>query len=299
MSASLAANECRRQVRYDYTKDERIQKATTQCEALNRYAATESEKKRIAKDYDSRLDAIQAEIDQLNNAVLSGYELREYICYWTYDEPRPGRKTLRKREGGDVVAVEDMTERDRQMVMEIIDAQAAVGAAATQGGEKLDLPAFAMPTCVEDVTLSEDVAMSFDFDAGQCLAFAAAFFGVFAGEAGDDGNHALHSESERDLALATLLAKDNKWLIAFVGWLGEDTRANTPGAAWLVEALNAYLAGERIREEAEKAKAAAAKKGDKTRRRASGSGTVDVPSDEGCPRRRGQRLQGQTLSALP
>lgn len=281
MSASLAANECRRQVRYDYTKDERIQKATTQCEALNRYAATEAEKKRIGKDYDSRLDAIQAEIDQLNSSVLSGYELREYICYWTYDEPRAGRKTLRKREGGDVVAEEDMTERDRQMVMEIIDAQAAVGAAATQGGEKLALPAFAMPSKVDDVTLSEDAAMSFDFDAGQCIAFNSAFFDVFVGEADGDGNHALRDDGDRDVALASLLCKDRDWLIGFAAWLGEDSRANTPGAAWLADAVSTYLKGERIREEAAKAKTAAAKKGDKTRRRASGSGTVDVPSDDG------------------
>ena len=280
MSTPLAANECRRQVRYDYTKDERIQKAITLGESLDRYGATEAELSRIKKDYGSRLEGIQAEVDGLNLAVRTGCELREYICAWTYDDPRPGRKTLRKREGGAFVAEEDMTERDRQMVMEIIDAQATVAGAATQGGEK---PAWPMPATLEEIIMSEDNMMSFDFDSTLCMSFAAIVFAVFAVESdSDEGGDVLRDEAGREAQLAVLFTKrDAKWLEQFAAWLRENPRAEMPGTAWLADACDAHLRGEKIKADAAKAKADAVKKEARKSRRANGSGTVEVAADEG------------------
>ena len=95
MSTKLAANECLRQVRYNYPDAELIEKAKALSAQLNHYAATENER------------------------------MREYVCFWEFDVPTAGRKTLRKREGGEIVTEEEMTQRDRQMVMDIIDAQPA------------------------------------------------------------------------------------------------------------------------------------------------------------------------------
>jgi hypothetical protein len=254
-------------VRYDYTKDERIAKATGLGEALNRYASTEAELGRIKKDYGARLDAIQAEIDQLNNSVLSGYELREYICAWTYDDPRPGRKTLRKREGGEVVAEEDMTERDRQMVMDIIDAQ------ATKGGEKLALPAFIMPATAEDVLIAEEDAQSFDLDPDTAGAFASQFEDIFA----EDG--ALKTEDERNEELAGMLGWSQ--LDQFRWWLTTGERVNYPGTAFVADYIAAHFRAKAIREQADAARQAAEKTAARKGRRASGAGTVEVEADEG------------------
>ena len=268
MSTPLAANECRRQVRYDYTKDERIAKATGLGEALNRYASTENELSRIKKDYGARLDAIKAEIDQLNNSVLSGYELREYICFWTYDEPRAGRKTLRKREGLEIVAEEDMTERDRQMVMEIIDQQAAKGS-----GEKLALPAFSMPTKPEDVVIPEEDAQSFEIDADTAGAFASQFADIFV----EDG--VMKTQEEREAELGGL----SEWpqLDQFREWLTTGPRVNYPGTAYVADYIAAAQRAKAIKAEADKARIAAEKKEAKKGRRAGGAGTVSVESDEG------------------
>lgn len=70
MSATLAANEVRRQLRYNFTDPERIDKAKALAESLNRYSATEAELSRIKSDYKSRLEAIQAEVDLLNGAEI-------------------------------------------------------------------------------------------------------------------------------------------------------------------------------------------------------------------------------------
>lgn len=279
MSTPLAANECRRQLRYNFTDPERIDKAKGLAEALNRSAAAEAELSRIKSDYKARLESIQAEVDLLNGAVLSGYELREYVCVWSYDEPRPGRKTLRKREGAEIVAEEDMTERDRQMVMEILDTQAAVAQAATPS-EKLALPVAMMPRTVEDIMMTEDAAMSFDFDAGLCLAFASALSAVFVHDQ-DDGDPVLRDDAGRESALSALFERDTKWLTGFAQWLREETRAEIPGTHWLACAVEAQLKGKKIKADAAKAKEAAAKKEARKGRRAAGSGTVEVEADEG------------------
>ena len=270
--SSLAANEQRRQLRYNFTDAERIEKAKALAESLNRYAATEAEKKRIAKDYDSRLDVIQAEIDLLNGSVLSGYELREYPCRWSYDEPTRGRKTLRKVEGGETVAVEDMTERDRQMVMEIIDGAAAKADATS--GEKLALPAFRMPSSTEDVVISEEDAQSFDIDADTASAFASQFFDIFAED------ETLKTEDERAEEMSGMLGWSQ--LGEFKEWLTTGARVNYAGTAYVAEYIAAHLRAQAIREQATNARIAAEKKAARTKgRRAGSSGTVEVPSDEG------------------
>jgi hypothetical protein len=271
MSTPLAANECRRQVRYDYTKDERIQKAITLGESLDRYAATEAELSRIKKDYTARLDGIQAEVDGLNLAVRTGYELREYICYWTYDEPKQGRKTLRKREGGEIFAEEDMTERDRQMVMEIIDKAAADNAAPS---EKIALPAFRMPASAEDVVISEEDAQSFDIDADTAAAFTSQFADIFT----DDGP--MRDEDERAEELSGMLGWSQ--LDQFREWLTTGARVNYAGTAYVADYIAAHLRAKAIREQATNARIAAEKKAARTKgRRASASGTVEVAADEG------------------
>lgn len=134
----LAFNECRRQVKYEFTRDERIEKAIALGNALDRKDATENELARIKKDYGAQVDIIQAEIDSLNLCVRTGNEMREYVCGWTYDDPSRGRKTLRKREGGEVVAVEDMTEEDRQIVIDLNEGftSDAEATAAAERGER-------------------------------------------------------------------------------------------------------------------------------------------------------------------
>ena len=166
--------------------------------------------------------------------------------------------------------------------MEILDAQAAV-ASADKGGEKLALPAYAMPTTVEEILLSEDAMMSFDLPAGLCMAFADIVFAVFAVESdSDEGGDVLRDDAGREAQLATLFTKrDAEWLGEFSGWLRESPRAEMPGAAWLADAVEAHLRGEKIKADAAKAKEAAAKKEARKGRRSGGAGTVEVEADEG------------------
>lgn len=263
MSATLAANEVRRQLRYNFTDPERIDKAKALAESLNRYSATEAELSRIKSDYKSRLEAIQAEVDLLNGAVLSGYELREYVCFYSYDDPKPGRKTLRKREGLEVVGEEDMTERDRQMVMDILDAEAAKAEE-----QKLERPALPAPKEWPDDPADFAVLDAVGDDNEWVVGWVRALF-IDA-----DFSH-IHSREEVSARFEKALpgiTQDE--IAAAVCFIANHKLTQQAGWSWLYHRLLDAS-------EATRAKNAAAKKASRKGRNAGSSGTVEVASDEG------------------
>lgn len=127
--STLARNEQREQLRYTFSPSEREEKGRQLADSLNRQSAEALNLKRITKDFNAKIATIESEVSALKDAVLSGYELREYVCFFEYDTPEKGKKTLRRKEPPcDIVRVEEMTEADRQTVMESIEAQVADGA---------------------------------------------------------------------------------------------------------------------------------------------------------------------------
>lgn len=124
--STLARNECREQLRYNYTPDERREKGQHLADTHIRLGTVNDELDRIKADYKAKLQALEADISSLSNQVSSGYEMREYVCFWEYDNPEKGKKTLRRKEPPcDAVRTEEMTIADRQTVMDEIDKQAA------------------------------------------------------------------------------------------------------------------------------------------------------------------------------
>lgn len=126
-------NECKRQCRYNYTQEERLEKGRALADEYQALDATNADLDRIKKDYKARIEGHEATISSLAEQVRSGYELRETLCFWIYNDPRAGRKTLKRSDTFDVVGEEDMTGADTQMVMEAVDS-----AAAEQGSHGAD-----------------------------------------------------------------------------------------------------------------------------------------------------------------
>ena len=127
--STLARNEQREQLRYNYTPDERREKGQQLADTHIRLGTVNDELDRIKSDYKAKIQTLEADITTLSTQVSTGYEMREYVCFYEYDQPEKGKKTLRRKEPPcDVVRVEEMTEADRQTVMESIEAQVADGA---------------------------------------------------------------------------------------------------------------------------------------------------------------------------
>lgn len=126
--STLASNEQREQLRYNYTPDERREKGQQLADTHIRLGAVNDELDRIKSDYKAKIQTLEADISTLSTKVSTGYEMREYVCFFEYDTPEKGKKTLRRKEPPcDIVRVEEMTEADRQTVMESIEAQVTDG----------------------------------------------------------------------------------------------------------------------------------------------------------------------------
>ena len=124
--STLARNEQREQLRYNYTPDERREKGQQLADTHIRLGAVNDELDRIKSDYKAKIQTLEADITTLSTQVSTGYEMREYVCFYEYDQPEKGKKTLRRKEPPcDVVRIEEMTEADRQTVMDEIEKQAA------------------------------------------------------------------------------------------------------------------------------------------------------------------------------
>lgn len=124
--STLARNEQREQLRYNYTPDERREKGQQLADTHIRLGAVNDELDRIKSDYKAKTQTLEADITSISTQVSTGYEMREYVCFYEYDQPEKGKKTLRRKEPPcDVVRVEEMTEADRQTVMDSIEKQAA------------------------------------------------------------------------------------------------------------------------------------------------------------------------------
>ncbi len=285
MSTKLAANECLRQVRYNYPDAELIEKAKALSATLNHYAATENELARVKKDYGARIDVTQAQIDQLKECVQTGYEMREYVCFWEFDVPAPGRKTLRKREGGEIVTEEEMTQRDRQMVMDIIDAQAA--AEPTPQVERLALPApKEWPTAPIEVILTEEQANAESFFShDQTADWSVRLREIFTDYKMGEPAKIRTKDEAAEYAISLIENQPDAELQRMAEWLTTGPRANIPGTEWLASEIQTALDDveqQRLMQaDAEKARQAAAKKAARAGRKANSSGTVSVESDEG------------------
>lgn len=124
--STLARNEQREQLRYNYTPDERREKGQQLADTHIRLGTVNEELDRVKADYKAKVSTLENEINSLSTQVSTGYEMREYVCFYEYDQPEKGKKTLRRKEPPcDVVRVEEMTEADRQTVMDSIEKQAA------------------------------------------------------------------------------------------------------------------------------------------------------------------------------
>ena len=124
--STLARNEQREQLRYNYTPDERREKGQQLADTHIRLGTVNEELDRVKADYKAKVSTLENEINSLSTQVSTGYEMREYVCFYEYDQPEKGKKTLRRKEPPcDVVRVEEMTEADRQTVMDEIEKQAA------------------------------------------------------------------------------------------------------------------------------------------------------------------------------
>lgn len=295
--STLARNETREQLRYNYTPDERREKGQALADALNRLSVEEANLDRIKSDYKAKLTTIEGEVGKLKDSVLSGYELREYVCFWVYDDPKPGRKTLRRKEPPqDIVREEDMTEADRQTVMEEIEKSATEQQPAADGKivPKEEVSAIPFPEiAVDDGEFTPEARVffdSFDFSVEQCVGFAKQLRHCYTEADGKSSDKPEIAEAFVSNLLRDLGGEKTPEVVNFLEWLEEIPRPGGRRVAGLLRAAGVKTRYER--EEAAKVakaktKVAAKSAGRKARMVSSdgvvateADGDVNIPEDE-------------------
>lgn len=111
----------KRELRYYLTRDEQIEVGKKHAEATVELRTLEADKKRSNQDYAARIAAVDASQERLAEVVTTGYELREITCGVYLDNPEKGRKTIKRLDTFETVAVEEMTSVDMQRTMRAID----------------------------------------------------------------------------------------------------------------------------------------------------------------------------------
>jgi hypothetical protein len=83
-------------------------------EANGQLTALEEDKKRVVSDFTAKVAAKEAEVSIGVNKIQSGYEWRELPCTITFNDPAAGKKTIRRDDTLESVAVENMTQDELQ-----------------------------------------------------------------------------------------------------------------------------------------------------------------------------------------
>lgn len=74
-------------------------------------------KKEFNDQIKSQSAGIAAQVALLSQEIQTGIEHKDVVCYWIFDDPQPGDKTLIREDTGEIVRIEEMTEDDLQAEM--------------------------------------------------------------------------------------------------------------------------------------------------------------------------------------
>lgn len=106
----------KRRVKHILSREEKEEKSAKLIEDMRQFDTLNGELADIKADYKKQIAGIDSEISDARKALEFGHEQREVECEVTFF-PKIGKKEFRRLDTLDLVATEDMTDYDRQMVI--------------------------------------------------------------------------------------------------------------------------------------------------------------------------------------
>lgn len=108
----MRSQATRESCRHPLTTDQMV-------EAGKELAAAQSELRQTEDEWKSRTSAIEARITTVARRISRGYDIRETPCTVYFDDPEPNLKTCVRDDNGERVWVREMTESDKQLVLDL------------------------------------------------------------------------------------------------------------------------------------------------------------------------------------
>lgn len=121
----VPANEPKRRTA-EVKESARVALTTEQLlDAGRELAASQAEVRQLEDDFrsvrdewKSRISAVEARITTTAGRISRGYDIKPVACVVTFDEPEPGLKTCVRQDTGERLWVKEMTESDKQLVLD-------------------------------------------------------------------------------------------------------------------------------------------------------------------------------------
>lgn len=126
-------------IKRNFTPEEIVEKANDLAGENQRKARLESEKKSAMSSFKSRIDEVDARIEQLSQDITNGYCNEWVMCDVAFNMPQKGFKTITRPDTGEIVRVSPMTDEDFQTEMEFEKTEKVDGEVVGEG-EKPALP---------------------------------------------------------------------------------------------------------------------------------------------------------------
>lgn len=105
-------------LKYTFAKEELFQKGNDLARMNSELRGIESERKAVAASFKAKEELKQKEIDEICNHVNNGYEHRYIDCEIRYNDPNTGMKSIFRKDNGELVRKESMTEEELQLELQ-------------------------------------------------------------------------------------------------------------------------------------------------------------------------------------
>lgn len=112
-------------VRYEFTPDERADKANAMARAVQTRTELSEELATIKAQFKDRLAAAEQEINSYSRQLVQGYEMRRTECIVQYNSPMNGRKSIIHPDTGEVVREAPMEGWERQEALSFDEREGA------------------------------------------------------------------------------------------------------------------------------------------------------------------------------
>lgn len=103
------------------TSDEENAKGKELAALHTKLQVLEQRKKAFNDDIKSQIAGAEANISTLSQQIGTGIEHRDVNCFWRYDQPQPGDKTLVREDTMEIVRIDEMTDDDKQAELDLED----------------------------------------------------------------------------------------------------------------------------------------------------------------------------------
>lgn len=116
---SVDCHEEKEPCRIDLTPEELIECGRELASSQRELHEIADDFKGVRDEWKARISAVEARITTLANRIGRGYDIRPIPCMIVFDQPEAGVKTCYRKETGERVWVRDMTESDKQRVLDL------------------------------------------------------------------------------------------------------------------------------------------------------------------------------------